>query len=149
MISISSRVREPALVPCAALALNDAVPPLLARLLELDEARLSRLRAVHGNGFLLVQGTSSDLPWSDGLLYLGKDEAAPRLLLPTALAPNVPSPLFERALARHCQKGPHPLPAPWAVSFEPPRLISVAEARPVSLDRARAWLAVPSLGEPP
>jgi hypothetical protein len=149
MISVGTRVREPALVPCAALAFREAVRPLLVRLLELDEPRLLRLRALRGREFLLIQGNADDLPWSDGLIYLGKDEAAPRLLLPTTLAPNVPSALFERGLARHCATGPRPSTAPWAVSLEPPLVVSLAEARPLSLRAARAWLDLSPLIEPP
>ena len=140
MIPVEARVREPPLAPGAALALREIANALLTRLLDWDEARLSRLHAVRGPDFLLVRGSASDLPWSDGLIYLGKDEAAPQLLLPTSLAPNVPSPLFERALARHCQAGTPAMPGPWAVSFEPPLVISLAEARPLSEQVVRRWL---------
>jgi hypothetical protein len=115
---------------------------LVARLLELDEQRLSRLRAVRGGDFLLLQGSPGDLPWCDGLIYLGKDEAAPQLLLPTTLTPNVPTALFERALTRYCQSSPAPLLGPWAVSFEPSLLISLAESRPLSPERVRHWFDV-------
>lgn len=140
MIAIEPRVREPPLAPCAVLALRAAADALLARLRALDEARLSRLQAVRGAHFLLVQGNARDLPWSDGLIYLGKDAAAPQLLLPTAQAPNVPSALFERALARHCRSGPRGLPGPWAVSFDPPLVISLAESRALSLQTVRRLL---------
>ena len=142
MISIDARVRESALAPSAVLALREVALSLVARLLELDEQRLSRLRAVRGAEFLLLQGSPSDLPWCDGLIYLGKDEAAPQLLMPTTLTPNVPTALFERALARHCQSNPAPLLGPWAVSLEPPLLISLAESRPLSLERVRRWFDV-------
>jgi len=131
MIAVGARARERALEPCAALALEESVPALLVHLLELDETRLSRLSAVHGPRFLLVLGETEDLPWTFGISYLGKDAGAPRLLLPTTLAPSVPSALFERAVALHCAE----LPAPWAVSLEPPRVISVSRA--ASLSRAR------------
>lgn len=146
MIAVELRVREPPLVPSAALALHDATSALLARLMELDEARLSRLLIVRGVDFLLIQGSAADLPWAEGLIYLGKDEAAPQLLLPTSHAPNVPSTLFERALARHCKSGSPALLGPWAVSLEPPLVISLAEARPLSLQSVRRLLeqALPS-----
>ncbi|HYQ04722.1 MAG TPA: hypothetical protein VER96_38875 [Polyangiaceae bacterium] len=149
MISIDARMREAALVPSAALALREVTQSLVARLLELDEQRLSRLRAVRGADFLLLQGSSSDLPWCDGLIYLGKDEAAPQLLLPTTVTPNVPTALFERALVRHCQSIPAPLLGPWAVSFEPPLLISLAESRPLSPERVRRWFDVSQAKELP
>lgn len=136
MISVNARPRERALTPCAALAWADAVPALLTRLAELDPARLARLRAVHGTRFLLVLGEGDDLPWVDGLTFLGKDEGAPRLLLPTTHAPTVPSALFERAVARHCSE----LSPPWAVTLEPPCAFSVSRAEPLSLARVRGLL---------
>lgn len=146
MIAVGARARELPLEPCAALALGGAVPPLVTRLLELDEERLSRMRAVRGRLFLLIQGGANDLPWSEGLLYLGKDEAAPRVLLPTTTAPSVPSALFERALARRCADAA--LAGPWAVCLEPRLVISVASAQPLSRQRVRTLLDLPPTAEP-
>src|SRR4051812_11035522 len=127
MISLTARPREHALTPCAALAWADAVPALLTRLAELDPARLAQLRAVHGSRFLLLLGESDALPWVDGLTFLGKDEGAPRLLLPPTHTPSVPSALFEHALARHCPE----LSPPWAVTLDPARVLSVSRAEPL------------------
>ncbi|MBN9618353.1 MAG: hypothetical protein J0H43_01245, partial [Actinobacteria bacterium] len=43
----------------------------------------------------MVLGELSDLPWADGVTYLGWDGG---LLLPTLLAPSFPSDLLRRAL---------------------------------------------------
>jgi hypothetical protein len=51
---------------------------------------------VSGPDVLLVVG--DELPWADGVVYLGRDPDAPKLLLPTTLMPEVPVDLFERAL---------------------------------------------------
>src|SRR5262245_37711227 len=68
------------------------------RLAELDDARRAGLTAVAGPGALVVLGESERLPWVDGVIYLGRDPAAPELLVPTALAPTVPAALLAHAL---------------------------------------------------
>ncbi|MCB9564908.1 MAG: hypothetical protein H6708_31365 [Kofleriaceae bacterium] len=47
---------------------------------------------------LAVVGDAARLPWVDGVAYLGRDLAAPSLLVPTTLAPDAPPALVERAL---------------------------------------------------
>ena len=137
--------REPPLVPAAAVAVGPAARRLCQRLLE-DDSRLAELRGLGGSDLLLVLGDADSLPWSDGIAYLGHDPAAPRLLLPTALRPDVPLDLFERALLRHGQSGARerqPLAAggPLAVLASPRRLVQVGLARRIERPLLERWLS--------
>lgn len=92
--------REPPLAPAAVLARGRSASQLASRLLARTDEDLGKLRGVAGTELLLVLGAADLLPWADGVTYLGRDPAAPALLLPTTLAPNVPTTIFERTLTR-------------------------------------------------
>jgi hypothetical protein len=92
---------------------------------------------VAADGVLVVVGASSELPWVDGVQYLGRDPRAPRLLLPTALEPaGMPIEVFEQAILAHAER----LAPPLAVLALPPRVLSVAAALPIVRARLEAWL---------
>src|SRR6478752_2009668 len=136
MVKVGQAARALPLTPSAALSLGPGVPALAARLLELSDAHLQRLRGVVGNELLLVLGDAVDLPWSDGVVYLGREPSAPELLLPCTATSDVPAPLLLRALlARHRAR------PPLALSFEPPLVFSVEEARPLSREALATWRA--------
>ncbi|HLV20947.1 MAG TPA: hypothetical protein VKZ49_08700 [Polyangiaceae bacterium] len=132
------RARYPALAPVAALAAGAAAAALLRRLLDLDEARRGRLRGVRFPGAVLILAAEADLPWVDGIRYFGRDPAAPSLLLPTALEPDVPVALLERAVLQRAARDGHPDERPWLVTAEPPQLLSAANARPLGPAELRA-----------
>jgi len=125
--------------PLAALAVA-AVGPVslvLARRALVAEARqLSTWNGVAGEGLLILLGDTESLPWVDGAVYLGRDPAAPSLLLPCALAPDVAPALLERALVAHAQ-GVTPL----AVLPRSGQLVPVGAARPVARETLTAWLS--------
>ncbi|WP_331771372.1 hypothetical protein OG948_48100 (plasmid) [Embleya sp. NBC_00888] len=84
--------REPPLPVAAVLARGSAVPGLALRIVE----RLARgdvLRAVGDQDWLVVVG--EDLPWLDGLRYLGWDGEA---LTPTTMRPAPSAELWRLAL---------------------------------------------------
>jgi hypothetical protein len=116
-------------------ATGESARALATRLLALDDAVLAQLRGVAGTGLLLVLGAPELLPWVDGVAYLGRDPDAPSLLLPTALAPDVPVALLERALAARVNT----LGAPLAVLDAPARLVPAADARPIERARLSAF----------
>src|SRR5690349_16891045 len=91
------RPRMYPLEPAAVVAQGEADRRLAARLLSLNDEGLSRLQGVSGTGLLLILGAADELPWVDGAIYLGRDPAAPALLLPTNLEPNLPVSLLQRA----------------------------------------------------
>lgn len=78
---------------------------LARRVLAEDDARLANWEGVAGRGLLVLLGASALLPWVDGAVYLGRDAAAPSLLLPCALAPDVAASLLERAFVVHAHAG--------------------------------------------
>ena len=87
--------------PCAVAAMDRHAKRLAERLLQLDPAMLGRLLGVVGKKTLVVLGAEADLPWVDGVVYLGRTSSAPGLLLPTLLTPIVPGPhLLEQALRK-------------------------------------------------
>jgi len=110
-------------------ASGPAATLLLQRLLRCSDEQLARLRGVGDRALLVVTGEPGDLPWVDGVLYLGRDENAPNLLLPTHLQPSLPTALLELALMRRVKSGSAPL----AVLPSPARLVPLSVAR--RLDR--------------
>jgi hypothetical protein len=56
------------------------------------------LEVVRFEGALVLIGAEAELPWVEGVLYLGIDPRAPGLLVPTHRAPTVPIDLLARAL---------------------------------------------------
>lgn len=122
-IEINWRPRADSLQPLAAIAFGEAVAGLRARLLKLDDDGLRKLQGVFGDAVLFVAG--ENLPWSDGVVYLGKDDRAPSIFLPTNLAPDVPVEVFAAAVARRF--GEH-LP----VAIVGKTVVAVGAMRPVS-----------------
>jgi hypothetical protein len=127
--------RAAPLAPLAVAAQGQAARALAERLLAEDDAALAALAGVSAPDRLIVLGPEEALPWVDGVVYLGRDPAAPSLLFPTALAPAAPPALFERAVLTRA------LAAPVAVFADPPALASVAAARPIDRARLAVWLA--------
>ncbi len=125
--------------PVGAIAWDASARALAKRLLALEDDHLSRLRASGGTSecLLLLLGETADLPWADGVVYLGQDAEAPTILLPTLLAPSVPLPLVERLILQ--RSGDLPFP----IVFLPHTglLISVTTARPVSRRILSVWLS--------
>jgi hypothetical protein len=128
--------RERPLLPCAVAAHGEAAQRLARRLLEYGEAELEQLQGVSERGILLIRGEMALLPWAEGVIYLGQDAEAPALLLPTALRPDFPVALLERAIrARFSAVVP-----PLAVLPGTLQVVSMAGARAVARDRLQAWL---------
>ena len=125
--------------PLTALAVAGVGPVALAlarRVLAAGDSELARWSGVAGPGVLVLLGDTDSLPWVEGVVYLGRDAAAPALLLPCTLAPDVAPALLERALVARAQTG-----TPLAVLPRSAHLVPVGAARPVSRDTVRAWLA--------
>ena len=98
LVSIEWQPRRVPLQPCAAAASGPAALALARRLQAEPCEKLALLRGVAGSDVLAVCGAPENLPWVDGIVYLGIDPAAPRLRLPTCLRPTVPVDLLERAI---------------------------------------------------
>jgi hypothetical protein len=135
LIEVKWRPRQQPLAPVGVVARGAAVARLAHRLLEDDDDSLSELRGVGGHGVLVILGEGERLPWVEGVTYLGRDEHAPALLMPTALEPSAPTSLLERAFAAR-----FPSLLPCAVLTGPAALVPVAEARPVARETLLKWL---------
>lgn len=86
--------REPPL-PIAAVAAGGAsATRLRASTVERLEHGAELLVSISAD-WVLVLGPADDLPWTDGVTYLGCDSG---LLLPCALAPSVPAGVLRAAL---------------------------------------------------
>jgi hypothetical protein len=130
---------SPRAQPLPALAVAGVGPVALAlarRVLAEQDAALARWSGVAGPGVLVLLGDSESLPWVDGVVYLGRDAAAPSLLLPCTLAPDVAPALLDRALVTRARVG-----TPLAVLPRSGHLVPVGAARPVSRETLGAWLA--------
>ncbi|MBZ4420437.1 hypothetical protein [Myxococcus sp. RHSTA-1-4] len=131
--------RSEPLEPLAVAGEGPVALALARRVLSEDDARLASWSGVAGPGVLVLLGPAESLPWVDGAVYLGRDSAAPSLLMPCALAPNVASSMLERALlARVGMEG-----TPVAVLPASGHLVSVGAARPVDRATLTAWLEPP------
>jgi hypothetical protein len=138
-VDVTFAPRADTLEPAAVIGTGPVARALAQRLLRLPDGDLAALRGVAGDGLIALMGDADALPWADGVTYLGRDADAPRLLLPTTLRPAVALDVFERAIARHARK----VASPWAVLVAPPRVISLADARPVERAHLLHWLGSP------
>ncbi len=130
-------VREPPLAARAVAAWGEAARRLASHLLELDHAAMGRFSGVAGKNSIVLLGDETNLPWVDGVLYLGRDPLAPALLLPTQIEPAVPAAnLLERALLNRFSKYKPPL----AVLPDTLTVISCYEARQLTRSRIEEWL---------
>lgn len=135
VISVVWRPRKTPLDPVGVAARGEAARALARRLLAREDEILARMTGAAAPDLLVVLGASADLPWVDGAVYLGKDAAAPSLLLPTTREPSVPLPLVERAFARAAGA-----PPPLAILLDPPLLTSLQNARPILRTTLQGWL---------
>lgn len=146
MISVAWHPRPSPLEACAVAASGVAARTLALRCLARDDEQLAALRGVSvGRDGLILLGDFGVLPWADGALYLGRDDQAPSLLLPTTLQPDAPLALFERTLLHQLQTAPQPDNAnaqtpPLAVWPSQNAVVSLSQARPLDRARLQTWL---------
>lgn len=128
------RPRFTPLVSVGVAARGAAATSLAHRLLR-DPDSLSHYKGVSAPGLLIILGEEKQLPWVDGVVYLGHDSQAPSLLFPTNLEPSVPAALLQRTLAVvHDQSGP------CALLLDPPSIVPLSEARTIARASLIKWL---------
>jgi hypothetical protein len=137
---ISWGPRRAPLLPVAVAARGEAALRLARRLLLLDDESLARLSGVAGHDVIVVQGEAEDLPWVEGVGYLGVESEAPFLLLPTNYEASWPAPLLARAFAARVGES-----ETIAVLPQPGLLVPMKSARPVSRGTLTHWIE--SFGE--
>jgi hypothetical protein len=98
--------RTHALTPIAVAASGATAQKLLQRVQEFNDERLRVLRGVAFENTVVLTGCEEDLPWIEGVLYLGRDPAAPHLLIPTNLSPDVPLSLLDEAIFKRSLREP-------------------------------------------
>src|SRR4026209_423357 len=98
LIEVTWRPRLTPLTPLGAAALGSAATKLAHRLLQAPDD-LPRFKGVSAPGLLVILGEEELLPWVDKVVYLGRDDQSPSLLLPTNLEPSVPLSMLERSIA--------------------------------------------------
>lgn len=131
MIAIAWSDRSVPLAPAGAWADGDVAVRLADRLLRMPVTARTRLEGVSTEDTLVVFGAAEDLPWVDGITYLGRDPAAPSLLVPTRQSPNVSMALLGAAIGG----------GPCAVLLDPPRIVSLSNALPVGRETLERWSA--------
>ncbi len=133
-IKIDWQPRATPLAPLAVAARGSAARALAHRLIACDDEALLQLKGAAGLDTLIILGDEESLPWADGVIYLGRDELAPSLLLPTTRQPSLPVQLFERALRRRFNQ------SPLAVLIDPAMVIPVSAVRPVARESLLRWM---------
>jgi hypothetical protein len=128
--------RSVPLSPSAVVAVGATARALGQRLLAMDDEHRARLTGSSADDLLVVCGKASDLPWADGVVYLGIDDDAPNVLLPTTRRPDVPLDLFARAITARCESEPSPI----AVLETPACLIPLGAQRHIDAGVLREWL---------
>jgi hypothetical protein len=123
-------------MPAAVVGFGDVAKGLARKLLTSDDAKWPSLKGVATSHGIVLVGEAESLPWVDGVSYLGSDERAPHLLLPTNREPNVPLDLLQQALVERS-----PFPPPLALIETPNIVVSLAQARELSRDLLRSWLS--------
>ncbi|MCW3060964.1 MAG: hypothetical protein JWQ02_2785 [Capsulimonas sp.] len=135
LTTIIWRTRDLPLEPAGVAASGAAAIAMGQRLLDASDETLAALTGVSGDGFLILLGLADDLPWADGVVYLGRDPSAAALLVPTTYAPSVPLALLAGALAlRHPEVKP-----PLALIPNWPALVSLASARTIARETLAEW----------
>lgn len=94
-------LREPPLAPHAVVARGGVVPHLAQAVVARVDTGVD-LRAAGNDDWLLVLGEPADLPWADGVTYLGWAEG---LLIPTTLRIAPAADLVRLALRRAAPDG--------------------------------------------
>ena len=120
-------------MPAAVVASGDIAKDLVRKLLASDHTKWGSWKGVATSDAIVLLGEAESLPWVDGVSYLGSDERAPHLLLPTNRDPNVPSDLLQQALI---EQSPFPPP----LAFIGNIVVSLSQARELSRDVLRSWL---------
>ncbi len=93
--------RVVSLDPCAVIAFDEAAVNLAEKLLRFDDESLEAFQGASAEHLILIVGRGDDLPWTDGGVYLGKDERTPAsFLLPTTVEPKVSIELFKLILEK-------------------------------------------------
>jgi MoxR-vWA-beta-propeller ternary system protein len=116
-------------------ASGETAKELAKKLLSFDPTQWTNWKGIATSDTIVLLGEAESLPWVDGARYLGSDERAPHLLLPTNREPNVPADLLQQALIERS-----PFPPPLAFVEGRNMVVSLSHARELSRDVLKSWL---------
>ena len=135
LIRVTWQLRDAPLGASAVAGFGRVALALGRRLLDLGEESLARLKGVAGSELLILTGDQESLPWVDGALYLGRDPAAPSLLIPTTVKPGIPIALLERVLLKRFEHK-----SPLAVLPDLQLVAPLDVARELARESLRVWV---------
>ena len=135
LIRVTWQLRDAPLGASAVAGFGRVALALGRRLLDLGEESLARLKGVAGSELLILTGEQESLPWVDGVLYLGRDPAAPSLLIPTTVKPGIPIALLERVLLKRFEHK-----SPLAVLPDLQLVAPLDVARELARESLRVWV---------
>lgn len=135
-VKIKWHLRKDPLMPVAVVGFGDVAKDLARKLLTSDHSKWTNLKGVATSDGIVLLGEAESLPWVDGVGYLGSEQRAPHFLLPTNREPDIPSDLLQQALIEQS-----PFPPPLALIEARNIVVSLAQARELSRDLLRLWLA--------
>jgi hypothetical protein len=101
----------------------------MARLLEERPQIIGQLRGAAAPGFFSVMGESGNLPWVNGVQYLGINDGVSEIYLPVNMVPEFDETLFCDVVKKKFQKGFNVL----GIMINPFSVFSVVEAGELSL----------------
>ncbi len=97
-VDLSWDFRDLPLIPQAVVAVDSRLSrALVKKLMKREQNELQKLQCVAGKELFLVLGDESNLPWLDGVVYLGQERNS-TVYIPTVVQPSQPIALLERAL---------------------------------------------------
>jgi hypothetical protein len=108
--------RKAPLEPSGMLITSDIRVSAVKILLALGTERLSLLRGSFDEHVIVLLGEKVQLPWIPGCVYVGKEDCAPNLYIPTSLKPNLPLDWLEHAIHRKYGQGWY-VADPWRRAF--------------------------------
>lgn len=127
--------RDEPLTPVGVVAFGEVARALAWHVLARFEDGLP-LEGVAGDGALLLLGAEVVLPFVDGVIYLGTEEGAPSVLVPTTHRTTAPITLVDAFLR---ERGVD-LPAALVVHESALEVVSVRDARKISRARLETFL---------
>jgi hypothetical protein len=104
----------------------------------MSDSELAKLEAVASSRLVVVVGPSEALPWVEDVEYFGRDPEVSSLLLPTALAPSVPSAWLASAFAKRLAAASSPGLA--LVAPDPPLLVPLGARLGLTKSALERWL---------
>jgi hypothetical protein len=135
VFKLNWHLREEPRIPTAVVAVGPVAKEFAMRILASDDLSMVRWKGIATSDAIVLLGESETLPWVNGVAYLGSDERAPHLLLPTNRDPNVPVDLLQQALIERC-----PFPPPLAMIESSNTVVSLSEAREITREVLKSWL---------